>query len=345
MAATIIDVARHAGVSIATVSRVMNGTTAVRPDTRQRVAEAIEALGYRPNQLARSLPGGQSDRVIGLVIPEINNPVFPEIAQAVEHEARHQGYQVMLCQTDDRWAIELKYAKLLIDRRVSGIIFVSGSFSHVKGDMEPYRLVREANIPYVLVNSRASDSTMAPVLATDEVAAGKMQAAYLLQHGHRHIGFLGGGLGYYVTRDRLLGVNQAMASLARGETASLTQQLGGFQQNRATLLARTLLTQNPRPTGILCASDLLAMIFMTQARHMGLRIPDDLSVIGFDGIQMVQHTWPPLTTIAQPLRKMGTLAVKSVLGQPINPRLELTLIKGQSVGAVPSNAILKDVAT
>jgi len=329
MAATIIDVAREAGVSIATVSRVINRTGTVKDETRLRVEDAIQRLGYRPNPLARTLPGGQPDRAIGLVIPEIHNPVFPEIAQAVEHEARRQGYQVLLCQTDDQWAIEVSYTKLLIDRKVAGIIFVSGSFSHVRGIWEGYELVKTAGIPYVFVNSRAHDTSEVPTLASDEGEAGALQAMFLLERGHRHLLFFGGSRGYYVTRDRLAGIESTLRAF--GEPIRLDKKLGSFRAEQAHRAAREALAQRPLPTAVICASDLLALVLMKEARNLGLRVPEDLSIIGFDGIQLGEYAWPPLTTVAQPLRQMGVWAVRTVLGDTYKGSLRVTVVDRGSV--------------
>lgn len=313
MPSTIVDVAKEAGVSIATVSRVVNQSAGVRPAVKARVEAAIAHLEYRPNHLARSLPSGQADRVIGLVIPEIQNPVFPEIAQAVEHEARKHGYQVMLCQTDDQASVEINYTKLLIDRKVSGIIYVSGFFSHIRGNHHSYALVAEAKIPFVLVNAK-SGIVDAPQVVTDEVQAGYLQASYLLERGHRHLAFVGGGANYYVTKDRLHGIQKAIDKSEAGSAVSLLKALYGFQTEGVLKAIREILHSVPRPTGILCASDLIAMLFLKEARELGLIAPRDFSIIGYDGIQMSEHTCPALTTVAQPLQEMGSLAVQSILG-------------------------------
>lgn len=330
MAVTIIDVAREAQVSIATVSRVINRPDTVKEGTRVRVQAVIDQMGYRPNPWARTLPVGQPDPVIGLVIPEIHNPVFPELAEAVEHEARRRGYQVMLCHTDDKWAVELSYTKLLIDRKVTGIIFVSGSFSHIRGAREGYRMAEEAGIPYIFVNSRTNDEAERPVIASDESQAGRLQADYLLSRGHRRLAFLGGGRDYYVTRDRLEGIKRAMRHYP---DAMLLEQLGAFDPEQMVPAARALLQRAEQPTGILCASDLLAMVVMREARLAGLTVPDDVSVMGFDGIKMGRYTNPSLTTVAQPLAQMGRWAVRSVLGEKLPPskKFALSIIAGESV--------------
>lgn len=330
MAVTIIDVAREASVSIATVSRVINRPDTVKEDTRLRVQAVINQMGYRPNPWARTLPLGQPDPVIGLVIPEIHNPVFPELAEAVEHEARRRGYQVMLCHTDDKWAVELNYTKLLIDRKVTGIIFVSGSFSHVRGVREGYHMAQDAGIPYVYVNSRTNDGAGTPVIASDERQAGRLQADYLLSRGHRRLAFLGGSLDYYVTRDRLDGIKRAMQHYPG---AVLIEQLGAFDPEQTVPAAQALAHHMEKPTGILCASDLLAIVMMREARLAGLKVPDDISVIGFDGIKMGRYTNPSLTTVAQPLIQMGRSAVRAVLGDkiPASKKLMLSIISGESV--------------
>lgn len=329
MPVTITDVAREAKVSIATVSRVVNRPDTVKVTTRQRVQEIIERTGYRPNPWARTLPVGNPDSVIGLVIPEIHNPVFPELAESVEHEARRRGFQVMLCHTDDKWAIELNYTNLLIDRKVTGIIFASGSFSHVDGNREGYRLLDAAGVPYVFLNSRTTEGSPVPSVATDEFQAGEMQAEYLLSRGHRRLAFLGGGLGYYVTRDRLAGIRATMLSYP---DSLLIEELGLFSPDHAVRATRRLLQAQEPPSAIICASDFLAFVVMKEIRLIGYQVPQDISVIGFDGIQMGRYTNPALTTIAQPLAAMGRRAVSLVLGdKPPRTKLGLTITPGESV--------------
>lgn len=314
MSSTIADVAREAGVSIATVSRVVNGTARVSPYTAEKVTEAIARLQYRPNHMARALPGGLADRVIGLVIPEITNPIFPEVAAAVERQARLFGFQVMLCQTGGDWDEEFRYTKLLIDRRVAGIIFVSGAFSHIKGRRDTYSIVREEKIPMVLVNSRAPDVD-APVVATDERQAGMLQAQLVLDGGAKRVAFLGGPMTYWVTRDRLKGVMEVMRGLQEAGALYFRKETGSFRYDDQHRMALSLLTGEDRADAVICASDLVAMAVLSAARDLGLWVPRDLQVVGFDGVSMGAHTGPPLTTVGQPLADMGRLAVDVVLGR------------------------------
>jgi LacI family repressor for deo operon, udp, cdd, tsx, nupC, and nupG len=331
---TIADVAREAGVSIATVSRVLNGTAVVTAETQARVTAAIARLGYRPNHLARSLPQGASDHVIGLVIPEISNPVFPRLAESVAHEAWRLGYQVMLCQTDNDPAIEAAYTALLIDRRVSGIIFVSGQFSLVHGRLDAYHACRRADVPYVLVNA-VSPRLDAPAVATDEAAAGALQVRALRAQGHERLLFLGGSLDYWVTRDRLRGIREALDSERGHGVSSFSEALVGFSFKAAAEVSREVLTGPDRPTGILAASDLVAMAVLRTAWELGIQVPRDLSVIGFDGVDAGGVTGPPLTTVAQPLEEMGRAAVAAVLHQQPGRLFHPTLVERDSLGPAP----------
>lgn len=336
--ATIADVAREAGVSIATVSRVLNNSTIVTPATRQQVLDAIERLGYRPNHLARRLPSGGSDHVVGLVIPEISNPVFPRLAESVTHEAWHLGYQVMLCQTDNDPDIEATYASLLIDRRVSGIIFVSGQFSLVDGRVDAYLACEKAGVPYVLVNGQ-NPRLRAPAVATDEVLAGWLQAACLREAGHREIVFLGGSRDYWVTRDRLKGVQKAL-EVDTKTPVQVEEILIGFGFQEAMEAARRLLRRPEGvPTGVLCASDLIGMAVLRAAAETGVRVPEDLSVIGFDGVDWGAVTGPPLTTVAQPLEEMGRAAVAAVVHRAPGRLFPPVLLPRHSVAAPTVNAL------
>jgi DNA-binding LacI/PurR family transcriptional regulator len=334
MAVTMVHVAKAAGVSVATVSRVVNRTGAVKEETRRRVEEAIQRLGYRPNLMARSLQMGLRDQVIGLVIPEIYNPVFPELAQAIEHEARRRGYQVMLCQTDGEWSVEMSYTQLLIDRKVTGIIYVAGAFSHRRGPRQGYQLAQAAGVPYVFVNARTDKPGTVTVIASDERQAGRLQAQYVVDRGHRRLGFLGGSADYYVTQDRLAGISEVVDAHA-ADHVTVIYKLGSFRPREARRYARELLTADVVPTAVMCASDLLALVIMREARTMGFRIPDDLSIIGFDGIQLGEYAWPPLTSVAQPLKEMGTLAVGSVLGETAPNTLSLSILDRGSVRSLP----------
>lgn len=330
MSSTIADVAREAGVSIATVSRVVNGTARVSPYTAEKVTEAIERLQYRANHMARALPGGLADQVIGLVIPEITNPIFPEVAAAVEQQARLFGFQVMLCQTGGDWDEEYRYTKLLIDRRVAGIIFISGAFSHVKGRRDTYSIVRERNIPMVLVNSRAPDVD-APVVATDETQAGMMQAQLVLEGGATRVAFLGGPMTYWVTRDRLNGVMAVVRRSLEAGAVRFIKETGSFRYDAQRQTVLRLLEGPDRPDAVICASDLVAMAALSAARDLGLEVPRDLQVVGFDGVSIGAHTGPPLTTVGQPLADMGRLAVDVVLGRRPGAVLAPRVIVRQSV--------------
>jgi DNA-binding LacI/PurR family transcriptional regulator len=339
---TIADVARLADVSIATVSRVVNGTGTVTPATRSKVEQAIAALGYRPNHLARSLPARAVDQVIGLMIPEISNPVFPRLAESIAHEARELGYQVMLCQTDNDPDVEASSTVLLIDRRVAGIIFVSGQFSLVEGRLDAYEMCRQAEVPYVLVNAE-TPRLDAPAVATDEVAAGWMQANYLRQYGHARLAFIGGPLDYWVTRDRLRGIlSRLEPDLAQGRV-SYRPVLAGFSYQAAREAARELLQGENAPTGIMCASDLIAMAVLHVAWDLGVAVPRDVSVIGFDGVEAGVVTGPPLTTVAQPLEAMGREAVYAVVHRTPGRVLTPTLVERASVAPPRSSADRGDV--
>jgi len=226
----------------------------------------------------------------------------------------------MLCQTDGRWDVELMYTRLLIDRRVAGIIYVSGAFSYTSASTEVYQTANNAGIQYVFVNSPCPNAKV-PVLASDEFEAGKMQAEFVISRGHRRIVFLGGGKEYHVTRYRLSGIKAILD--ASHTDISFKAHLGSFRANEAAKTARQILQKKNRPTAVICASDILALVVMAEARKLGLRVPEDVSVIGFDGIDLGEYTWPQLTTVAQPLDLLGKMAVSTLLGG--RPRKEISL--------------------
>ena len=289
------DVAQYAGVSTAVVSYVVNeGPRPVAPETRDRVLEAIRVLGYRPNATARALRMGTT-RTFGLITPDGGNPLFAELAKAIDKEAAARGYVVLQTGADGDPATEQsKIAELLI-RRVSGLLLVAPT-------EDPD--LSETDIPVIAINRVLP--TVSSVRPQYREGA-RRGVEHLLEHGHRRIGLvIGGGR----SGERELGWRDALraAGLEDGPIARTTfSRRGGYDAGRE------LLTATNRPTAVFASSDLQAVGVLRAIHEAGLRIPDDIAVLAFDGTAETEYSWPPLSVVRQPLERMAREAVSRLI--------------------------------
>ncbi|RCG32144.1 LacI family transcriptional regulator [Sphaerisporangium album] len=319
MTMRLADIAAHAGVSEATVSRVLNNKPGVAPATRQAVLTALDVLGYeRPDRLRQQRTG-----LIGLILPELNNPVFPAFAQVIESALVLSGYTAVLCTQSPGGIAEDDYTELLLERGVSGIIFVSGLHADSQSDRSRYARLIELGLPMVLVNGFRADIE-AHYISNDDDAALDMAVRHLASLGHRRIGLAIGQQRFVPTIRKTNGFRRAMAECGDGSdpaelVVNTLYTLEGGQSAAQQLLDRGC-------TAICCGSDIMAIGAIRGARQRGLRVPEDVSVVGFDDSPMTAYLDPPLTTIRQPVREMGLAAVASLLdeisGIPA-PRTEL----------------------
>jgi LacI family transcriptional regulator len=298
------DVAERAGVSTATVSRVISGTTGVRPATRADVMAAVEALRYRPSGVARSLKL-RSTRTIGLVVTDIANPYFPKIVRAVEDAALERGHTVLLCDGADDPSREETYLELLIDRRVDGIVIASSGLE------ERYRdWLAGRSVPVVLVNCTARGAAL-PAILSDNRAGGRLAAEHVLDLGHRSIGHISAPSRNAAAGERLAGINDAIEAVDAAELAVVDGDGGVDGAEEAT---RALLDRLPGVTAILCYNDLTAIGVVRALRARNRRVPADVSVVGYDDIPFTAWFEPALTTVAQNTSEMGRWAVERLVG-------------------------------
>ncbi len=302
-ATTIRDVAERAGVSTATVSRVISGTTRVKPATRAGVMAAVAALGYRPSGVARSLKL-RSTRTIGLVVTDIANPYFPKIVRAVEDAAFERGHTVLLCDGADDPSREEAYLDLLIERRVDGIVIASSGLE------ERFRewLVRRP-LPVVLVNCTARGAAL-PAILSDNRAGGRLAAEHVLALGHRRIGHISAPSRNAAAGERLAGIGDAIQAVPGAELAVVE---GDGTVEGGEVATRRLLDRLPGPTAILCYNDLTAIGVVRAVRDRGRRVPADVSVVGYDDIPLSAWLEPALTTVAQDTSEMGRWAVERLV--------------------------------
>jgi DNA-binding LacI/PurR family transcriptional regulator len=311
--ATLRDVARRADVSVATASRVASGALPVRAETRERVERAMWELLYVP-------PGRRVDTgLIGVLVPELANPIFPALAQAIETRAAPDGLASILCNTGEAAFREVDYVHMLLDRRVQGMIFISCEMTNLRGDHGHYgRLVGEG-ARLVFVNG-ALHTLDVPEVGVDERAAGEVATQHLVDLGHERIGFVAGPEHYLPTQLKGAGRETALRAAGldpSGLTAFARFGVEGGQEALAALLARP----DP-PTGVICSSDLMAIGALHEAARRGIRVPEELSIVGFDGIDATTWTDPPLTTVEQPIAQIADTAVgtlQSLIADPERP--------------------------
>ncbi len=305
MTATIGDVARRAGVSTATVSRVLAGVGRARPETRARVRDAARELGYRPSGVARSLKL-RTTQTLGLIITDIENPFFPQLVRAVEDVAREHGFALLLCNATDDPDREASYLDLLVDRRVDGVVIAVSGLGARHGEW-----LAEPPLPVVLVNTVAPGLPH-PSIASDNVDGGRQAAAHLLDLGHRRLGVLTAGPRNADAPARVAGVRQAFTD--RGlDPESVAVEVGEPGVGGGESALCRLLEAVPETTGILAYNDLMAIGAMRAIRASGRTVPGQMSVVGFDDVAIAAYTDPPLTTVAQAIGELGRWAVEHLV--------------------------------
>jgi LacI family transcriptional regulator len=298
---TISDVARRAGVSTATVSRVLAGIGRSRPDTAAAVTSAAEALGYRPSGVARSLRM-QRTRTLGLIVSDIQNPFFPELVRAADDAARAIDYSILLGSAAFDETRAVHYLNLMVDRRVDGMIVASSQISD-----STWGWLIDSPVPVIVVNAEPPDSRVAAI-ASDNKGGSQLAVRHLVGLGHTRIAYIRGPQSFTAAKPRLDGFRGACrdAGLDRNATPELASD---GQVESGELVAGQLIERMPWITAIACYNDLTAIGALRALRAAGRRAPDDVSVIGFDDIAAASWVVPGLTTISQQKAEMGRLAV------------------------------------
>ncbi len=320
--ATLRDVARRAGVSIATVSYVLNGTRSVSPEVEARVREAVRALQYRPNRLARGLRR-KCTHVIGLVVPDSANPFFAEIARGLEDLSFAHDHSVILCNSDGDPAKEQRYLGVLIEQQVDGIALVS-----VRSTPAHLSMLRQRGIPFVVVD-RDLPGLEADCVLADNFQGGYLATRHLLERRHRRIACITGPSELTPSADRVRGYRKALEE-AGIRPPEVWVRRGDFRAESGYEAARFFLglPAEVRPTAIFACNDLMAIGAMRAIGEAGLSIPDDIALVGFDDILLASYVIPPLTTVAQPTYEMGRMAGDLLLrrlGEPDRPPARLIL--------------------
>jgi DNA-binding LacI/PurR family transcriptional regulator len=310
--ASLRDVAERAGVSVATASRVASGSASVRPETRERVERAMRQLLYVP-------PAAETNTgAIGLLLPEFENPVFAAFAQAMETHASQAGFATILCNTAGEPLREVDYVHMLLERRVEGMIFISAEITDVRGEHSHYLQLLEGGARIVFVNGGAESLDVTSV-GVDERAAGRIATEHLIELGHERIGFVAGEAYASPTREKAAGRADALRAAGLDDGDLVAHGAFNVEGGRRALRAFVDGSNGKRPTAVICSSDLMAIGAMQEANALGLDVPGDLSVVGFDGIDAATWTQPLLTTVEQPIDEIAETAIAALRQQIDSP--------------------------
>jgi len=326
--ATIRDVARVAGVSTMTVSRVVNRSGYASADSRKRVEEAIAQLGYVPNAVARHLRSKRT-KTIALILSDITNPFFTTIARGVEDAAAPRGYAVMFANTDESESEEIDYIRMLAQRQIDGALLVPAG-----NRAEPYRLLQSQEIPTVVLDRRVSARRL------DEVRCDSEGGAYSLVHhlielGHTRIAVITGRRSISTSVDRVTGYELALAGAGIAFDPELVRY-DSFSLEAGYRRTNELLAVSPRPTAIFAANNFIAFGTLRALREAGLRVPDDMSLVTFDDLPAEWHDDPFLTVLAQPAYEVGRRAAELLLD-----RIEKRLPVARQVQVLPGELIVR----
>ncbi|MBY0122920.1 LacI family DNA-binding transcriptional regulator [Bacillus sp. S/N-304-OC-R1] len=331
MAVTIRDVAKLSGVSVATVSRVINQISTVNPETQKRVRKAMEQLNYEPNQVAQGL-ASKKTQTIALVLPNISNPFFSDIVRAVEDVAQSNGFTVILCNSDGLVSKEQSYIEVLRKKYIDGIVFASNTLRQ-----EDFEKMKKDNISIVVLDYSSSTDSCSIVRAKNREGA-RMAVHHLLEIGCGKIAHIYGPLDDQTARNRLDGYEEIVHSFSWYSPTLLVP--GQFTINGGIEATKMLLEKHPDVDGIFAGNDLMAVGVLKALHQMGKKVPEDVAVCGFDGIYLTEITQPELTTVAQPIYKMGEKAAKILINK-INGLLEEDSIYELDVSLIKRESTIK----
>lgn len=318
---TILDIAARLNVSHGTVWKALHNHGRVSQETRKRVLEVSKAMGYEPSMIGQMLVS-QKTKLLGVVVPMIGNTAYSPMVQGVERVARKHGYNIILCDTDLNLEVEQEYFELLRSRRVEGVVFVPGS--QLNHNIRALATFEDRGSPVVVINKHPIFQSLTTV-APDSLSATQAMIRHLVHLGHRRIAFFHVGMpeDEVSIRDRLMGYRSGLEAEGISYDESLVFQAGTITisdedsyQSEAVI---SFLSRCNRPTAILAFTDMLAIKVMRTVISMGLKIPQDIAVVGFDNILMSGHIWPALTTIHQPMEEIGRRAAELIFQRLADP--------------------------
>jgi len=306
MSITIKDVAKQAGVSHSTVSRALHGSSLISDETVERIRQIANEMGYSPSAAARSLRTNRS-HALGVIVSTIDDPFFSEILQGIEEIAQEHGYSMLMAASQRDPKRERVIVQDMRERHVDGLIICSASFS-----AEQRRKLLEYGIPIVMVNNQAAEDYRYSIYH-DDVDGSRQVTRHLLKLGHQHIAYLGNSLSGRTTQDRLSGFRQEMGAAGLAIPAEYLYEVPGSRPEDGLIALNHFLSLPKRPTAIFCFNDMLAIGMLNGLHTAGIRVPEDISVVGFDNIVFSAYTNPPLTTLDQPKHYIGAEAARLIL--------------------------------
>jgi DNA-binding LacI/PurR family transcriptional regulator len=301
---TMRQIAERAGVSIGTVSHVINETAIVRPKLRDRVIEAIRSMGYQPSALAQGLRKNRTN-MLGMVIPDITNPFFPAVVRGVEDVAYERSFRVILCNADNDPSKEASYVRELRSYHIAGLLIIPAAGANIAGHLRDYG---SASVPVVCID-RVPDGWKGDAVLVANAEGAYLATRHLIQMGHRRLAVIVGPLKLTNSAERLRGFKRALTQAHIAIEPEFVQEapfdtVSGYQS------ALRLLRMLPRPTAIFACNDMQALGVLQAARELHLRCPEDLSIAGFDSLEFTKFTDPSLTSVYQPGYELGSTAAQ-----------------------------------
>jgi LacI family transcriptional regulator len=309
---SIREVAAEAGVSVGTVSNVLNRPEIVARATRDRVNAAITALGFVRNESARQLRAGRS-RMIGLIVLDVTNPFFTDVARGVEDEASKSGLSVILCNSDDQPPKEASYLELLEEHRVQGVLITP-----VGADQSRLVQLQQRGTPVILVDSRSPSGSQCSV-AVDDVLGGDVAISHLLASGHERIAYVGGPFFFRQVADRHEGAIRALRRAGGSADDLLTIETEALNVSAGQRAGAVIgeLPPEQRPTAAFCANDLIALGLLQEMTRRQIRVPDDVAIVGYDDIEFAAAAAVPLSSVRQPRQQIGRTAAQLLLEEAL----------------------------
>ena len=312
MKLTIKDIANLSGVSKSTVSRVINKKKYVSKKNREKILSIINELGYFPDNIARSLKTKET-YTIGLIIPDINNPFYSETAKIIEENLRKLGYSLIICNTENRHDLQNKYIDILKQKKVDGIIFGSVKIN----DSNINNLLAEG-FPYITYH-RKIESKNSNYVVSDDIAGIKTAVKYLVDLGHKNIAYISGPSEFSTGINRLKGFIEARNIFNLNNSNNLIKE-GGYSEYQSWQVTKEIINLTPRPSAIIAANDLMAISALDCILYHGLSVPKDISLIGYDNINLASHARIQLTTISVDKKNMAKITANSLINEIINKK-------------------------
>jgi LacI family transcriptional regulator len=328
---TIRDVAREAGVSVATVSRYLNNNTFISEDKEKKIQEVMERLHFIPNEIARSLAMKKTN-TIALIIPDITNPFFPGLVVAIEEIAKQKGYSLILVNSPENDLHDVGFWRSFQNRYIDGLMLASFEFNEVI-----LQEIESLQIPYVRID-RAADSASTNSIGVDHYHGAKLAVDHLVEIGCKKIAHISGPMSFLPAIHRLKGFIDGVKKHYSGEEALVVE--GDFTLDSGRKLTESLITEYPSIDGIFLANDLMAIGALKAIKSMGINVPKDIAIIGYDGIELTEMVEPEISTIEQPIYNIGVAATNTLIqliemghhheDNAIQQNLEVRLIKRES---------------